>query len=60
MAVRKSTSEGDVVARKLKESIALQVKVRTGVDLASNLSIDQMVRTAAKNGIRFALVSYTE
>lgn len=60
MAVRKSTSQGDVVARELKESIAHQVKLRTGADFPSNLSIDQMVRTAAKHGIRFALVTYRD
>jgi hypothetical protein len=60
MAVRQSTSQGDVVARELKHSIAQQVKERTGIDLPSNHSIDQMVRTAAKNGIRFSLVTYAE
>jgi hypothetical protein len=59
MAVRLSTSQGDVVARELKQSIAQQVKDRTGVDLPSNHSIDQMVRAAAKHGIRFSLVTYT-
>ncbi|MBT2375514.1 hypothetical protein [Pseudomonas fluorescens] len=58
MAVRQSGATGDVVARELKESIAKQVKARTGFDLPSTQSIDQMIRAAARHGIRFSLVSY--
>lgn len=58
MAVRRSGSPGDIVARELKQSIAEQVKQRTGLDLPSNQTIDQMIRTAAKHGIRFTLVPY--
>lgn len=58
MAVRKSGSPGDVVARELRQSIAQQVKERTGLVLPSSQTIDQMIRTAAKHGVRFTLVSY--
>lgn len=58
MAVRKGGSQGDVAARELRQSIATQVKERTGLDLPSSQTVDQMVRAAAKHGVRFTLVSY--
>lgn len=58
MAVRKAGSHGDVAARELKQSIVRQVKERTGLDIPEAQTIDQMVRTAAKFGVRFTLVSY--
>lgn len=58
MAVRKSGSPGDIAARELRQSIAKQVKAQTGFDLPSSQTIDQMVRAAAKLGVRFTLVSY--
>lgn len=58
MAVRYGSEAGEVVARELRESIVRQVKERAGLDLPRTQSIDQMIRAAAKRGVRFTLVSY--
>lgn len=58
MTVRQSTAVGDLVAREVKESIIRQVKDKTGLDLPQTQTIDQMIRTASRQGVRFTLVSY--
>ena len=58
MTVRKGGAIGDLVARELKESLMRQFKDQTGLDLPGTQTIDQMIRTAARQGVRFTLVSY--
>ena len=58
MTVRKSTAVGDLVAREVRESLIRQFKDKTGLDLPRTQTIDQMIRTASRQGVRFTLVSY--
>jgi hypothetical protein len=58
MAVRQSTAGADVAARELKESMIRQIKDQTGVDTPRHQTVDQLIRTAYRHGVRFTLVSY--
>jgi hypothetical protein len=58
MAVRKESHIGEIVSKELRKSITEQVKEHTGLDLPSTQTLDQMIRMAAKHGVRFNLVSH--
>lgn len=57
---RPSSEKGDVAARQLKETLIASALDKTGIELPRHQTLDQLVRSASKIGIKIGIYCYKE